>query len=234
MQLNYLYLSPAPTLHKNNLKKTPKVQKEKERKLDDLSDDIVIIHLNDVHCGLNDTIGYDGFVLYRDDLKKKYKNVITVDVGDHSQGAVLGAITEGEAIIEIMNKVGFDVVTIGNHEFDYGIEQLHNLNSLTSSKYISLNACYKKNKTKLFEPSKIIEAGNKKIGFIGIVTPLTYSKTYLSNLKESDGTPIYNFFSDKQEMYSAIQEEADNLKNNQKVDYVILLTYVGMNKEEYK
>ena len=233
MQLNYLYLSPAPTLHKNNLKKTPKVQKEKERKLDDLSDDIVIIHLNDVHCGLNDTIGYDGFVLYRDDLKKKYKNVITVDVGDHSQGAVLGAITEGEAIIEIMNKVGFDVVTIGNHEFDYGIEQLHNLNSLTSSKYISLNACYKKNKTKLFEPSKIIEAGNKKIGFIGIVTPLTYSKTYLPNLKESDGTPIYNFFSDKQEMYSAIQEEADNLKNNQKVDYVILLTHVGMNKEAY-
>ena len=233
MQLNYLYLSPAPTLHKNNLKKTPKVQKEKERKLDDLSDDIVIIHLNDVHCGLNDTIGYDGFVLYRDELKKKYKNVITVDVGDHSQGAVLGAITEGEAIIEIMNKVGFDVVTIGNHEFDYGIEQLHNLNSLTSSKYISLNACYKKNKTKLFEPSKIIEAGNKKIGFIGIVTPLTYSKTYLPNLKESDGTPIYNFFSDKQEMYSAIQEEADNLKNNQKVDYVILLTHVGMNKEAY-
>ena len=233
MQLNYLYLSPVPTLHKNNLKKTPKVEKEKERKLDDLSDDIVIIHLNDVHCGLNDTIGYDGFVLYRDELKKKYKNVITVDVGDHSQGAVLGAITEGEAIIEIMNKVGFDVVTIGNHEFDYGIEQLHKLNSLTSSKYISLNACYKKNKTKLFEPSKIIEAGNKKIGFIGIVTPLTYSKTYLPSLKESDGTPIYNFFSDKQEMYSAIQEEADNLKNNQKVDYVILLTHVGMNKEEY-
>ena len=146
---------------------------------------------------------------------------------------MLGAITEGEAIIEIMNKVGFDVVTIGNHEFDYGIEQLHKLNSLTSSKYISLNACYKKNKTKLFEPSKIIEAGNKKIGFIGIVTPLTYSKTYLPSLKESDGTPIYNFFSDKQEMYSAIQEEADNLKNNQKVDYVILLTHVGMNKEEY-
>ena len=71
MQLNYLYLSPVPTLHKNNLKKTPKVEKEKERKLDDLSDDIVIIHLNDVHCGLNDTIGYDGFVLYRDELKKK-------------------------------------------------------------------------------------------------------------------------------------------------------------------
>jgi len=235
MQLNYFYLFPTPTLHQSNLKKAPKIknEKEKERRLDDLSYDIVIIHLNDVHCGFNETIGYDGFVLYRDYLKTKYKNVITVDVGDHSQGGVLGAITDGEAVIEIMNKVGFDVVTIGNHEFDYGVEQLHKLNSLTSTKYISLNVCYKKNKTKLFEPSKIIEVGNKKIGFIGLVTPLAFSKTYLSNLKESDGSPIYNLFSDKEEMYTAIQEEADDLKNNKKVDYVILLTHVGMNKEEY-
>ena len=132
-----------------------------------------------------------------------------------------------------MNKVGFDVVTIGNHEFDYEVEQLHKLNSLTSTKYISLNACYKKNKTKLFEPSRIIE-GSKKLFFIGVVTPLTYSKTYLSYLKESEGTPIYNFFSDKEEIYSSIQEEADDFKNIKKVDYVILLTYVWMNKEEYK
>jgi len=79
MQLNYFYLFPTPTLHQSNLKKAPKIQKEKEkekekeRRLDDLSDDIVIIHLNDVHCGFNDTIGYDGFVLYRDYLKKNTK-----------------------------------------------------------------------------------------------------------------------------------------------------------------
>ena len=48
--------------------------------MDELSDDIVIIHLNDVHCGFNDTIGYDGFALYRKELQKKYKNVIAVDV----------------------------------------------------------------------------------------------------------------------------------------------------------
>ena len=74
MLLNYFYLSPVPTLHQNNLKKEPKIrkEKEKERKLDDLSDDIVIIHLNDVHWGFNDTIGCDGFVLYRYDLKKLY------------------------------------------------------------------------------------------------------------------------------------------------------------------
>ena len=60
---------------------------------DELSDDIVILHVNDVHCGINDTIGYDGFVLYREEMKKKYKNVICVDVGDHIQGGALGTIS---------------------------------------------------------------------------------------------------------------------------------------------
>ena len=229
IQINYLYLSPSYAFRKN-LKEIPK--RNNERKLDELSDDIVIIHLNDVHCGFNDTIGYDGFVLYRKELEKKYKNVIAVDVGDHAQGGVLGAISEGEAVLDILNKIKFDVITLGNHEFDYGIEQLNKLNEKMSTKYISLNACYRKNKTQLFEPSTMVEAGGKKIGFIGIVTPLTFSKTYLSTLRESDGTAIYNFLSNKSELYTTIQEEIDKLRDKG-ADYVILLTHVGMNVEEY-
>ena len=229
IQINYLYLSPSYAFRKN-LKEIPK--RNNERKLDELSDDIVIIHLNDVHCGFNDTIGYDGFVLYRKELEKKYKKVIAVDVGDHAQGGVLGAISEGEAVLDILNKIKFDVITLGNHEFDYGIEQLNKLNEKMSTKYISLNACYRKNKTQLFEPSTMVEAGGKKIGFIGIVTPLTFSKTYLSTLRESDGTAIYNFLSNKAELYTTIQGEIDKLRN-EGANYVILLTHVGMNVEEY-
>ena len=229
IQINYLYLSPSYAFRKN-LKEIPK--RNNERKLDELSDDIVIIHLNDVHCGFNDTIGYDGFVLYRKELEKKYKKVIAVDVGDHAQGGVLGAISEGEAVLDILNKIKFDVITLGNHEFDYGIEQLNKLNEKMSTKYISLNACYRKNKTQLFEPSTMVEAGGKKIGFIGIVTPLTFSKTYLSTLRESDGTAIYNFLSNKEELYTTIQGEIDKLRDKG-ADYVILLTHVGMNVEEY-
>ena len=229
-QINYLYFSPSNTFRKKNLKDNPK--KNNERKLDDRSNDIVIIHLNDVHCGFNDTIGYDGFVLYRKELEEKYKNVIAVDVGDHAQGGGIGAISEGEAILEVLNKIKFNAITLGNHEFDYGIPQLNNLNSKLTPKYISLNTIYRKNKTRLFEPSQIVEAGGKKIGFIGIVTPLTFSKTYISTLKESDGTPIYNFLSDRTELYSSIQEEVDKLKK-EGVDYVILLTHIGMDVEEY-
>ena len=56
------------------------------RNLQELSDDIIILHTNDVHCGIMEDIGYDGLMLYKKEMMKKYKNVITVDVGDHIQG----------------------------------------------------------------------------------------------------------------------------------------------------
>ena len=205
-----------------------------KRKLEN-SDDIIIIHVNDVHCGLNDTIGYDGFALYRDELKKNYTNVITVDVGDHIQGGTLGAISDGSAIIKLINKVGFDVSTIGNHEFDYGVEQLKKLEENITSRYISANFCYRKNKTTLFEPYKILEVGGKKIAFIGAVTPLTLSKTYLSSIKDEDGELLYDFFAGENSKVLAenIQGYIDKLRNNEKVDYVILLTHIGMATEDY-
>ena len=209
---------------------------EKEiRKTDELSDDIAIIHLNDVHCGVNDAIGYDGFVLYRRELQKKYKHVISIDVGDHIQGGALGSISEGEAIIRIMNKIHFNVSTLGNHEFDYGIQQLTKLGENITSKYICANFCYRKNKTHVYEPYKIIEVGKKKIGFIGVITPLTFSKTYLSSIKDETGEPLYDFLvnNGKQELYNKIQEYIDELRTKAKVDHVILLTHIGMYAEQY-
>ena len=212
------------------------INSQDQRKLDDLSDDILILHTNDIHCGINDTIGYDGFVLYREEMKKKYKYIISVDVGDHIQGGTLGAISDGSAIIKIMNEVGFNVSCLGNHEFDYGIEQLIKLEKNITSRYICANFCYKKNKTKIFEPYKIISINNKKIGFIGILTPLTFSKTYLSQIKEN-GEPVYDFLTDNngKELNDTIQNYINELRNEKQVDYVILLSHIGMkNKDLYR
>jgi len=202
------------------------------RKLQELSDDIVILHVNDVHCGMNDTIGYDGFVLYRDEMKKKYKNVLSVDVGDHTQGGSIGAISNGEAIIKLMNKIEFNVTTLGNHEFDYGVEQLSKLGNNISSRYICTNFYYKKNKTRLYAPYKVIEIGNKKIGFVGVLTPLTYSKTYLSSVKDENNEPVYDLLSGNNELNENVQKQIDELRD-QNVDYVILLTHLGMNNEDF-
>ena len=194
-----------------------------------LSDDIVIIHTNDVHCGVQDKIGYDGLMLYKKYLQTKYKHVLLVDAGDHIQGGTIGLITNGEAIIDIMNKVGYDAVTLGNHEFDYGIEQLETCASKLNAGYVSANFCFRKNKTVIYPPYKIVEAGSKKIAFIGVATPQTLTKTSLITKLEDDSKPIYHFMTDdnSQELYKEIQKHIDEIKDNNKADYIIILAHLG-------
>ena len=167
------------------------------------SKDIVILHTNDVHCGVRDTIGYDGLMLYKKQLLKKYNNVILVDAGDHIQGGTIGLLTGGEAIIKIMNKLGYEVATLGNHEFDYKIPVLEERAEQLDCGYISINYCFHANKTARYEVSKIIEKGGKKIAFIGVATPQTLSKTYLNSLVDSNGNKVYDFLTENksQELY---------------------------------
>ena len=232
-QISYHYFTPINSSKKNNLKKPSKLNQD--RKLnDELSDDIVIIHLNDVHCGLNDTIGYDGFVLYRDELKKRYKHVITADVGDHVQGGTLGAISQGEAILQIMNKITFDVNTLGNHEFDYGVEQLDNLNKNMTTEYICSNFRRAgENEPPIYQPYKIVNAGDIKIAFVGVVTPLTFTKTYICTLKDENGNPLYDFHADYDDLANTVQKYVNEARNPGGANYVILLTHVGMDIEDY-
>ena len=211
--------------------KQVKEQKQTLRRIDEKTCDIAILHINDVHCGVDSTIGYDGFVLYRKEMEQECNHVLTVDVGDHLQGGTLGAISEGEAIIKIMNEVGFDVVTLGNHEFDYGKEQLEKLGQEISSKYINSNFCFNSNKTSIYDAYKIVEVGDKKIGFIGVVTPLTFSKTYLVGIKDEEtGKAMYDFRGE--DLAQVVQKNINELKE-EKVDYIFLLTHLGMSVEQY-
>ena len=214
--LSQMYSSP----HMRNTK----------RNLQEKSNDIVILHTNDVHCGVTEIIGYDGLMLYKKQLLKKYNNVILVDAGDHIQGGTMGTITNGEALIDIMNKLEYKVVTLGNHEFDYKVPQLEVCEKKLNCGYISINYCFHKNKTAVYDISKIIEIGGKKIGFIGVTTPQTLSKTYLNSLLDSEGKKIYDFLTDNksQELYDRIQKEIDRLKNEEKVNYIIILGHLGI------
>ena len=211
------------TVQKNLYSKNNRKLKEEE-----LSDDIIILHTNDVHCSVKDSIGYDGLMLYKKELKKRYKHVLTVDAGDHIQGGAIGLLSKGLDIIDIMNTIEFDVVTIGNHEFDYGIEQLNICEEKLNCGYISANFCYRKNKTTIFPPYKIVDLGDKKIGFIGVTTPQTISKTYLHNIVDEDGKMLYDFLAENegQELYDTIQGYIDEVKLKG-ANYVILLCHLG-------
>ena len=85
--------------------------------------EIVVLYTNDVHCGVTDGMGYVGVARVKAALEAAGKEVILVDNGDAVQGDVIGTLSKGEAIVELMNDVGYDVATIGNHEFDYGMDQ---------------------------------------------------------------------------------------------------------------
>ena len=194
----------------------------------ELSDDIIIIHTNDVHCAADENIGYDGLMLYKKELEKKYKNVITVDVGDHVQGGNIGILSKGLDIIDIMNEIKYDVAVLGNHEFDYGLEQLDILSKKINCGYISANYCYRKNKTSIYKPYKIIEKGDKKIGFIGVTTPQTLSKSYMHNIVDENKTMIYDFLTERDghELYETIQGYINEVREKG-ANYVIILAHLG-------
>ena len=186
--LSLFILSKAKRNFFGDNKETKKLREE-----DSLSDDIIILHTNDVHCGLVDSIGYDGLMLYKKELQMEYKNVLLVDAGDHIQGGAIGLLSKGFDIIDIMNKIGYNVTLIGNHEFDYGIEILNECNERLNNGYISANYCLRKTKQPIFPAYKIVSVGNIKIGFIGVTTPQTLSKTYLHNILDEDGQMKYDF-----------------------------------------
>jgi 2',3'-cyclic-nucleotide 2'-phosphodiesterase (5'-nucleotidase family) len=168
-------------------------------------------------------------MLYKKQLLTKYKHVILVDAGEHIQGGTIGLVTKGIAIIEIMNKVGYDVATLGIHEFDYGIAQLEECEKLLNCGYISTNYCYHKNKQAIYPSYKIIEAGDNKIAFIGVTTPQTLTKTNLIKIKDDNGNQFYDFLTENhcKELFDRVQAKIEEVKAKG-VDYVIILANLGV------
>ena len=227
----FILITYSFQINLNNFKNKDILELKEEEK----SDDIIILHTNDVHCAVNDNIGYDGLMLYKKELQRKYKNVLTVDAGDHIQGNIIGLLSKGLDIISIMNKIGYDASTIGNHEFDYNIPALKNCSEKLTCGYICANFCYRKNKAKIFKPYKIIPVGNKKLGFIGVVTPQTLTKTYLHSLTDDEGKLIYDFLAgnNSKDLYDELQKNIDSLKEEKKVDYIIILDHLGDESDTY-
>jgi len=202
-----------------------------KRNLDEINTkDIVILHTNDVHCGVQDTIGYDGLMLYKKQLQQKYKDVLVVDCGDHLQGATIGLLTQGEDIIDMMNEIGYDAAVLGNHEFDYGVEQMKNCEKKLNCGYISANFFERKNKTSsIFPGYKIIELNNtKKIAFIGVTTPQTLSISSIIKELDENKTNKYDFLTERNgsELYEEIQKNIDAAKS-ENADYIIMLAHSG-------
>lgn len=118
---------------------------------------VAVLFTNDVHCYYDRDIGYDGLMLYKKELEQRYAGVLLVDAGDAIQDAPLGAISGGEEPIRLMNAVGYDVATLGNHEFDYGFDVLDRLQEELNCGYICANFCTADGEP-VYAPYKITES----------------------------------------------------------------------------
>jgi len=112
---------------------------------DSLSNDIVILYTNDVHSYIDGTLSYDVISGIKKDLETKYKYVLLVDAGDHAQGTAYGSMDKGKTVVKLMNEAGYDAATLGNHEFDYGMQGCMDIINSAEYEYVSCNFYYKQN-----------------------------------------------------------------------------------------
>ena len=88
-----------------------------------LEKDVVVLFTSDVHCGVDQGFGYAGLMAVKNQFEREGCHLLLVDNGDAIQGEPVGLLTQGEAIVDMMNKMGYDIAIPGNHEFDYGVQR---------------------------------------------------------------------------------------------------------------
>jgi len=137
----------------------------------DFTGKTVILHSNDVHGALD---GYAYIAKYAQIVKDEGGEVIVVDAGDFSQGNPYVSLSKGHTAIELMNAAGYDLATLGNHEFDFGYEQL--MENLKDANFQVISADVYKDGELILPATTIIEKGGVKIGFFGMETPETATK----------------------------------------------------------
>jgi len=191
--------------------------------------DLVILFTSDVHCGIDQGWGYAGLYAAKENLSTKY-DVLLVDDGDAIQGEPIGTMTKGEAIIDIMNAVGYDVAIPGNHEFDYGVDRFLELAEKAEYPYISCN--FNKEGELVFKPWLIKEIGGRKIGFVGVTTPDTLRSSTPTYFMDDNGNYVYGFFQDKtgEGLYNAVQKAVDEVREAG-ADYVVVMGHLGNETE---
>lgn len=191
--------------------------------------DIVILFTNDIHCGVNDNIGYAGVALYKKEMLKETPYVTLVDAGDAVQGAPLGTLSEGEDIVAIMNEMGYEFAIPGNHEFDYKMPQFMRLASLLSCGYYSANFTDAAG-NRIFAPYKLFQYGDTKLAMVGVTTPESFTKSTPVYFQDEAGNYIYGFSEDEtgEKLYAAVQDAVDSARN-EGAEIVILVGHLGRN-----
>ena len=178
----------------------------------------VILHTNDVHGAVE---GYAYIAQLKADYEAKGAEVILVDAGDYSQGTTYVSSTKGADAVTMMNAAGYDVVTLGNHEFDYGYAQLKENMSKAKFKVVCADV-FNEDGTPIFDANYTYTTkSGVKVGFFGMETPETQTKANPTKIKGLTFATNDAF----------TKAAADQVKALKDADVVICLAHLGVDGE---
>jgi len=190
---------------------------------------LVILHTNDVHgrAVFNPASGVFGYAAVAElkwELEEAGASVLLLDAGDASQGTPIVNLSQGAAAMEFMNAVGYDAMTPGNHEFDWGYDNVLKLKELARFPMLAANIIDRASGETAFEPHIIFEAKNGvKVGVFGLGTPETLTKTHPDKVRGAN-------FLMGDELYACAQAQIDQL-NAAGCDLIVCLGHLGVADE---
>ena len=190
-------------------------------------DEIVILYTNDVHTYIDQDLTYSLVAAYRDSLGE---NTLLVDAGDHVQGTAYGSMDKGVTITKLMNAAGYDLATLGNHEFDYGMEGAMRAISEAEFPYVSCNFYHEEAGVPgdaVLDSYKVFDVNGVKIAFVGITTPESFTKSTPKYFQDENGNYIDGIDggTDGAALYAAVQKAIDAAAAE--ADIVIGLGHLG-------
>lgn len=178
------------------------------------SEDIAILYTNDVHTYIDGPLSYDVIAAVKAELQKQYKYVLLVDAGDHVQGTAYGSMDKGETVIKLMNAAGYDLATLGNHEFDYGMEGCQQIQQWAEFPYVSCNFYEEADGVRgenVLPAYQMFELGQEKLAIVGITTPESFTKSTPAYFQDENGNYIYGISGgeDGSALYADVQAAID-------------------------
>ena len=177
--------------------------------------DVTILYTNDVHTYIDNKSPkptYAAIAALKRSIEDTGRDVLLVDAGDHIQGTAYGSMDDGATIIELMNEAGYDLATPGNHEFDYGMARAKAVLREADFPYVSCNWVDLRTGFNVLPSVKFFFVGGRKIAFVGVTTPETFTKStpaYFMN--DAQTKYIYDILGgeDGQKLYDAVQKAID-------------------------
>lgn len=179
---------------------------------------IQLIHVNDIHSRAFESsgagMGYAKLATLVEEYRMQNPNTLLLDAGDTFHGQTFATLVRGESIVTIMNEIGFNAMTAGNHDFNYGAERLLELAEMANFPILGANV--DRDGQDLLPATAIFEFDGVRIGIFGLITPETAYKTHPNNVKDlTFADPVVE-----------AQKQVDFLKD--KADIVIGLFHLGM------